>query len=217
MGIKTNSILAAIVLTGTTGLTAIPAFAEGTKTYDLSGFDELDVSAGVDVKFQTGENWSVIAEYENEEDDLKVRVKGDRLYLSRRNTLRWNDRGVVTFTVTAPSLDAIEASSGSSLLAEGIETGDLDLEATSGATVSIYGTCSKLEVSVNSGGTINAKELKCASVDAKASSGGSLSAFADTSATSKTSTGGSVVIYGNPSERRSNDSITGGSTRFKSG
>ena len=188
-----------------------------TKSYDVTGFDQLDISAGVEVKFQIGPNWSVEATTNEAQDTVKVRAKGNRLYLSRKNSLRWSDRGNVRFNVTAPSLNEIEASSGSTLLAEGIATGQLELKASSGATISVYGTCSDLDINANSGGTINAKEMKCDTVAAKASSGGSLSSYAKESASSKTSTGGSVVIYGNPSVQRASDSITGGSTRFKSG
>ena len=211
-----KSTLGVCMMASLAAVCMVPASAE-TKSYDVSGFDELDVAAGVDVNFQTGPNWSVEAVTEEDQDTVKVHAKGDRLYLSRKNSLRWSNRGPVKFTVTAPSLKAIEASSGSSLMAADIVAETLDIKATSGATLSIYGTCSNLEVSANSGGTINAKELICASVEASASSGGSISSYAKSSATSKTSTGGSVVIYGDPSDRHSNDSITGGSTRFKSG
>ena len=198
--------------------TMLHAAADAPKVYKLSGFDELDISAGVDVKFVRAPEYSVTADFtRGGPEDVKVRLDGDRLYLSRKSTSGWGDKVRVKFTVTAPNLEEIEASSGSSLLVEGLEEGSVQLDVSSGAAVSVYGTCSSLKVKANSGGSANAKGLECGSVSAKASSGGSVKAFASDAATSKTSSGGSVAIYGNPTSRSANKSISGGSTSFHGG
>ncbi len=213
-------ILYAVASTAMLAVTAAPlASAETEHSYDVSGFDELDVAAGVEVKFTRASEYSLTAEFERGgPDDVKVRLDGERLYLSRKSTSGWNGNNVrVTFNVTGPSLDEIEASSGSSLLAEGIEAGDMKVAVSSGATVSVYGTCEDLEIKASSGGSANAKGLTCETVEARANSGGSVSAHASKEANSKTSSGGSVDIYGNPPSRSANKSISGGSTDFHGG
>ena len=195
------------------------SYADVTKTYDAVNFDELDVAAGVEVKFTTAPDYSVRAVFSRGgPDDVKVRQDGDRLYLARKNTSSLSNKKMrVTFHVTAPSLEEIEASSGSSLLAEGLQTDDMVISVSSGASVSAYGSCNKLNIKASSGGSANAKELTCKTVKAGANSGGSVRAYASDAAKSKTSSGGSVDIYGNPASRSANKSISGGSTDFHGG
>lgn len=198
--------------------TLFTASADTTRVYNLSGFDELDIAAGVEVKFTRAPEYSITADFERGgPDDVKVRLDGDRLYLSRKSTRGWGNKVRVKFIVTAPELNEIEASSGSSLLAEGLESGPMEIEVSSGAAISVHGECTSLEIKASSGGSANAKGLACQSVEAKASSGGSVTAYASESATSKTSSGGSVDIYGNPGSRSANKSISGGATSFHGG
>ena len=182
--------LAALALSAT----LYSASADTTQVYNLSGFDELDIAAGVEVKFTRSPEYSITAEFDRGgPDDVKVRLDGDRLYLSRKSTSGWGNKVRVKFTVTGPDLNEIEASSGSSLLAEGLQSGPMEIEVSSGAAVSVHGECTTLEIKASSGGSANAKGLTCQSVEAKASSGGSVRAYASDSATSKTSSGGSVA------------------------
>jgi hypothetical protein len=208
-----------ILATGLTALalsaTLFTASADTTQVYKLSGFDELDVAAGVEVKFIRAPEYSITADFDRGgPDDVKVRLDGDRLHLSRKSTKGWGNKVRVKFTVTAPELTEIEASSGSSLLAEGVAAGAMKIDVSSGAAVSVHGECDSLTIKASSGGSANAKGLACDTVKAKASSGGSVSARASESASSRTSSGGSVDIYGNPSDRSANKSISGGSSQF---
>lgn len=212
---KRSTLLAPAIALALAASLSQTALADSRQTYDLTGFDELDVAAGVEVKFTAAPEYSVTADFaRGGPDDVKVRVDGDRLYLSRKSTRGWGNKVRVTFHVTAPELDEIEASSGSSLFAEGVSADTMKINVSSGATVSVYGSCSDLNIKVTSGGTANTKGLACANVKAAANSGGSLSAYASQSATSKTSSGGNVDIYGNPPSRSANKSISGGSTDF---
>lgn len=205
-----------LILTATAGtLLAAAAQADTTKTYDFTGFDELDIAAGVEVNYETADAYSVVAGFrKGGPDDLKIRQEGDRLYISKKMTSGWGDDLRVTLTVTSPALDAIEASSGSSITARGVTADNFDLDVSSGASADVSGTCGSLTVKAGSGGSADAKDLKCESVSAKASSGGSVNAYASTSATSKTSSGGSVDIWGDPASRSANNSISGGSTDY---
>lgn len=195
------------------------ALAQEQTSFDYSGFDELDVAAGVEVDFQAGPEWSVLAEFKRGgPDDIKIRQDGDRLYISRKLVSGWGGKKVdVKFTITAPELNEVEASSGSSLLAQGIAADTLSVDVSSGAAVTLYGTCNRLEIEASSGGSASAKNVTCNTVDAEASSGGSVTAYASDSAESHTSSGGSVAVYGNPPSRSANKSVSGGSTSFPNG
>lgn len=203
-------------LTAACAAVALVANAETEKSYDFTRFDELDTAAGVEVIYETGSAYSVVAHVRHgDPDDLKMRVEDGRLYISRKSKISWgHDDLRVTVHVTSPELNAIEASSGSSVEASGIHADLFSLRVSSGASVDASGTCSQIEAKASSGGSADARELKCERAKATASSGGSVDAFASVEATSKTSSGGSVDIWGDPANREANDSISGGSTRF---
>ena len=191
------------------------ALAETGTTYNFTGFDELDVSAGVEVNYQPAEAYSIVAHFRRGgPEDLKIRQDGGRLIVTRKTKTGWGDHLRVTVEVRSPELTAIEASSGSSVEATGISADTFELRVSSGADVDISGTCQEMTVKASSGGSADAQSLKCERVFAKASSGGNVEAYASTQATGKTSSGGSIDIWGDPPQREANTSISGGSTDF---
>ena len=204
------------MLAAATVLAASTAFAGPQQSYDFSGFDELDVAAGIEVVYKSADQFSVSADFRRGgPEDLKIHQDGDRLYISKKLMSGGRDDQLrVTLTVTSPELNAVEASSGSSVKAEGVASDAFALKVSSGASVEISGTCGNLALKVSSGGSANARELICERVTANASSGGSADAYASVQASSKTSSGGSIEIWGNPSDRSANKSISGGSTSF---
>ncbi|MEZ5954505.1 MAG: DUF2807 domain-containing protein [Hyphomonas sp.] len=194
---------------------ALSASAGETQTYSFSGFSELDVAAGIEVEYSPSSDYSVVADFQKGgPEDLKINQSGERLSISRKTKAGWGDRLRVKVRVSGPALNAIEASSGSSVDATGVNADAFALKVSSGASVDVAGTCKNLVIKASSGGSAGARELKCQNVTAAASSGGSADAFASQSATSKTSSGGSVDIWGSPSVRNANKSISGGSTSY---
>lgn len=207
-----KTILAALCLTL---LTPAAAVADSTQTYDFTGFDELDISAGVDVTYEAGPGYAVVIDFkQGGPDDMKLRQDGSRLYIARKATSGWRDKVRAKVRVTSPHLEEIEASSGSSIRATGIDSDILVLDASSGASIKAEGKCGSLKIVANSGGSASAKDVVCQKVAANASSGGSARAYASTEAKSHTSSGGSVDIYGDPADREANRSVSGGSTTF---
>ncbi len=194
-----------------------PAFAGEIVKYDLSNFDQIESSAGITVEFVTGPKYSVAAEIiEGVPDRVRVEMDGSRLILSHKFKmgLEKQPRQETIVRVTAPSLNAIRSSSGSTLKASGVKATALAISASSGASLRVDGSCDSLTLSASSGGSANLKDMVCKSVSASASSGGSADATATSSATSKTSSGGSIGIWGNPAARKANKSMSGGSTKF---
>jgi hypothetical protein len=196
---------------------ALPAAAGTLETYEYSNFDTVDASAGITVEFTQSADYTVVADFQRgERKDIRVSQRNGVLSVSRRPSRFWNrNTARVVVRITAPAVDSIQTSSGSSVAASGITAKDFELRVSSGGSAKIEGTCDQLSISASSGGSASAKSLICASVDAGASSGGSVSAHASERASSDTSSGGSVSIYGNPAERDANTSRSGGSTSFK--
>ncbi|MEO0983417.1 MAG: head GIN domain-containing protein [Pseudomonadota bacterium] len=178
------------------GAVSLAAFSD-SYTLDLSGFDGVDVSAGQTVVFTQGAAYSVAVEMKRGDlDDMRIEVDdGDLVVRPRRTSwVRRGPRAIVT--VTAPGLERIEASSGSSFEGEGLQSASLSIDSSSGASVSVDGTCGTLEVDISSGSSVSARDLQCANVIADASSGASVSAYATDSVSADASSGSSVTVYG---------------------
>lgn len=202
-------------ITAASAAFVMAALADTDKTYDFTGFDELDIAAGVEVSYETGDHYSVVAHFrQGGPDDMKIRQDGDRLYISKKAMSGWGNKLRVTLNITSPELNAIEASSGSSIRASGVNAGSFALKVSSGGSAEVSGTCKDIAVKASSGGNADARDLKCESATASASSGGSVEAYASVRATSSTSSGGNVDIWGNPADRTVNNSISGGNTDF---
>jgi hypothetical protein len=210
---STLLLTAAAVAVVTAALVALPAFAD-SKTYSLSGFDQVNVSAGIDVTFTQGP-YSVRADEPNGNfERLIIETRGNTLRISRKNN--WLDwRGVdYAVTVSAPNLTAVDASSGSAFEGQNLSLRDLKVDVSSGANVEISGSCAGLRVDVSSGADFEGEALKCETASVDASSGADADAFASRSASGNASSGANVTFHGRPPEM-TKDTSSGGSVRAR--
>jgi hypothetical protein len=210
---STLLLTAAAVAVTTAALVALPAFAD-SKTYNLSGFDRVDVSAGIEVTFSQGPFSVKVDDPNGNFDRLIVEVRGNTLKIGRRNN--WFDwRGVdYTATVSAPNLTAIDASSGSAFEGHNLSLRDLKVDVSSGASVEVSGTCAGLRVDVSSGADFEGEALKCETASVDASSGADADAFATRTADGNASSGANVTFHGKPVEFIK-DTSSGGSVRTR--
>ncbi|MEE9389269.1 MAG: head GIN domain-containing protein [Paracoccaceae bacterium] len=233
----TKTTTAAFLAGATTLAVSLPAFSQ-EREYDLTGFNSVDVSAGLSVELEIGPDFEVVAEASNNRTlkQLDITVRGDKLIVSRDSG--WLDfslfsaRRDATIRITLPDLTAIQASSGAdvfvtgdygdSLRASTSSGAELDLEnvsgqslrfkASSGSELRAQGECGALDVSSSSGASIRVDELSCNVVDATASSGSDIRAFASKSAVAHASSGGGVRITGSPEQIERSES-SGGSVK----
>lgn len=210
---STLLLTAAAVAVTTAALVALPAFAE-TRTYNLSGFDRIDVSAGIDVTFSQGPFSVRVDEPDGNFDKLIVEVRGNTLKIGRRNS--WIDwRGVdYSATVSAPNLIGLDVSSGASFEGYSLSLRDLSVDVASGAGVELSGSCASLQLDISSGARFEGEGLKCETASVDASSGANADAFATRSASGNASSGGSVTFYGQPAQL-AKDTSSGGSVRAR--
>lgn len=192
---------------------AIGAATAETKSYNLSGFDKVDVSAGVDVVLKQGAFDVKVDQKSGDFDNLKMDVRGNTLHISRDGHSGWWGKAPhYVVTVTAPDLRSIEASSGSDVEGHDLSLKDLRVQISSGADVELSGRCNELRVDVSSGSDFDGEELACDTVRASASSGADAVATAHTLATGDASSGADVVFHGKPASVEKSTS-SGGSVR----
>ncbi|GAB4530408.1 MAG: hypothetical protein Kow00133_19130 [Amphiplicatus sp.] len=180
--------------------TAGAAFAE-SRTYDLSGFDAVSVSAGLDAEITVGGDYSVHAEgTEKGLERLDVIVKGGELVIRRKPRVGfvWGRSESVVVYVTTPALTRLDVSSGADATATGVDSDSFVIDASSGAHVEVSGRCGALVADVSSGASIEADGLQCRRVTADASSGGSMRVHASEAVTADASSGGDIDVYGGP-------------------
>ena len=209
-----------------------------TRTYDVAPFTGLDVATGIQVVFTTGGVQSVVAENENGVwDKLEVKVKDDTLHLQRKyQSWGWGKKKEqYKVTVTAPQIDRVETSSGSSVKGSGvsgdrvvidtssgssvrisdISAGELTLDTSSGASVTLSGSCSNVSADTSSGSSLRAQDMVCNAADLEASSGSSLSITATERVNADASSGSSINVSGSPSDREI-DKSSGASVNIRS-
>lgn len=225
-----------LITSGALIFAATAVFAQN-KTYDVAGFDEIEVSAGVEVDVTVGEDFSVTGRaIRGDIERLDILLHDSRLMISREGQnrprlfglLRADDRFEVT--VTLPELTEIEATSGSSVDVAGMinalemisatsgaslriddaHVGDVSVDATSGASLTVSGTCDQLQIDASSGASLSAKGFACTDVSADASSGASLTVFANGTAKLDASSGASLTLRGG-AEVTENDVSSGAS------
>ena len=189
-----------------------------TKSFDVSGFTSVKASAGVDVVVDVGGNFAVSLETQGDIDQAYVEVKGDTLVLGRERQkgMRWGgDRDSrFLYTVSMPSLNGGESSSGADLTINGIDADNLTLATSSGADLKASGSCVNLDAQSSSGSDLKAFDVTCQSVTAKASSGSDLETTATQEINARASSGADIVVRGGPEKRNTKES-SGGDVRIR--
>jgi len=226
-------------LAASTVLLAAPVIASAeTREFDLSDFNRIEISTGINAVVKIGGDFSVRAETDNTKilEDLRIKVRGRKLVadldLGFLDSLLGKNRDVTVY-ITLPDLTEVEgkagadvlvsgsygpelfaaASSGASVLIDGLTSERVDLDASSGASVRVSGKCINLRVEASSGGSVNASKLTCEIVKAGASSGGSAAVFATNSINADASSGGGIDVEGSPT-RVEVDESSGGDVDF---
>ena len=203
--------LAILALTGTAALSlATSAFAD-SRTFELSGFDHIDIATGLDAHVTIGEQYAVVATSNSSQalDSLQIRV--ERGVLTARIEQSFLDfiisgglvgmllssGNAVSIDITLPALAGATASSGADIDLTGISGDRLELDASSGAHISGEGLrLGAATLSASSGADITVSGT-ARSVEADASSGAGIEAedlIAET-ASASASSGANVSLH----------------------
>lgn len=204
--------LAAMAASGCVVGGASGALYSESERHNYTGFEKVDVSAGVETILSQGP-FDVKAEARSGDDfkNLVVEVRGNTLHVGRRSSMwGWGNGEHYRVTVSAPKYTSLEASSGSSLDASGLQAADLRISVSSGAHMEVSGSCANVNIDVSSGAHFDGENLKCETADVDASSGAHADAFAVRSAEGNASSGAHVTFFGNPASV-SKDTSSGGS------
>jgi len=149
LGLITASILAC------TGLQAAEI------SQDLADFSELRLGYGIDATVQCGDQSRIVMRGDEEAlATIKIKDSGNTLKLTRKMTSifgRNRDADISVEITTARSLSRMDASTGSSLEVDecGVSDRELQVEVSTGASLTTSGKTEVLELKVGTGGTFN--------------------------------------------------------------
>lgn len=194
-----------------------------TQTRNIGSFSELDVSGNITVELtKQAKSVAKVTMIKGNADNLKTELSGGtlKIYFDEKSGV-WNSGDQAKIVLGFNTLQAIDASAGASVsTTEKIASNDFNLEASSGAAVSICvdaqkckaevssgaavtieGTTNSFTASASSGGALKAEELTSSDVIASASSGAAIKVHARQKIVANASSGGAIKYKGNPSEK----------------
>jgi len=208
-----------------------------TQTRNVSGFNAIDVSTGIDLFITMGstEEVKIVADDEII-DDIKTEVKNGTLYIymKRNNWFNWGGNKTRKAYVSVKELVELDASSGSDVESENTLEGEslqisassgsdiklevhyknLSLDTSSGSDAELKGKVKNLKLSASSGSDIDATELESVNCKASASSGSDISLTVTEDLEADASSGADITYHGNPETRNINES-SGGDVRSR--
>ncbi len=232
-----NIILFTFLIVISAGTTLAGNF-EKTQKRQVSGFNAIKVSTGIDLYLTMGDKEEVTIEADNDIiDDIYTEVKNGTLhiYIKQKGWFNWgaNNRTKKAY-VTVTELVKLNASSGSDVRSENTLEGEsLEVGASSGSDVSIdvhyknlrvdtssgsdaklSGKVKTLEASSSSGSDIKASKLEAKIAKLSASSGSDITVTVTDELYADASSGADINYYGNP-QIRDIDESSGGDVHNK--
>ncbi len=208
-----------------------PLWAQSSEVRSVGSFSGIKSAEAVDVYLKKGDKESVRVETTGTSlSDVITEISGSylKIHMASGNYRRTNVKVYVTYV----NLDKISASSASNVFSEGtIKTSEIEINASSAASVEVSLDANKvtadvssagdivlegravlMEAEASSAGDIDAYRLESESVRARANSAGSVKVTATKSLDARASSGGDVRYRGNPTKTNT-DSSSGGSVK----
>ncbi|MBS4013921.1 MAG: DUF2807 domain-containing protein [Bacteroidetes bacterium] len=185
------------------------------KTIDVNDFTNLNIAGNYKIYYTQDDSYAVkiIAE-ENIINLINVFVEEETLKTSSDSMIVSSN---ISIYVTAPNISNLILTAGSSFIAGFIATDEIKVTANGGVNLDINGTFSefnlflnagadaiikgnskRLSVLANAGSSLQAKEFEVLEAELTASSGSTLEVNAINTLSVESSSGSSVIYYGNP-------------------
>jgi len=168
-----------------------------TKTYNISGFTELDVSNAFNVVVKVGEAASLkITGGENILPYIKVKNDEDDLEISLEKS--FNNIGEILVEITVKELKSVDLSGACKIKVDGINTDSFDLDMSGACSGELIGKVRKLEIDLSGATNLDASQLISEMVEIETSGASNADIYASESVDAESSGASNITIYGNP-------------------
>lgn len=174
------------------------------QTYDLVGFDAIDVAGVYELDVTVGGEFSIIISGAPEEiARVEASVENGELMLGQKKMERgkrhWRNQGL-TATLTMPALSAIDVAGVVDGEVTGIDATSFKADLSGVGDLDLSGSCETLTAGVSGVGDFDARDLECQDVDIHVSGVGDASVYASQSVDASVSGIGSITVYGSPAQ-----------------
>ncbi|MGM0376967.1 MAG: head GIN domain-containing protein [Bacteroidota bacterium] len=196
-----------------------------------AGFTGIEVSSGVDLILEQGEDTKIIVEATSKHiDEVKTEVKNGVLKVDMEGGIfSWFENRSATVYVTMPEIETLSASGGADLTSKDeIRSEELEVSSSGGAEVEIEvqatrvvlnssgganiiasGETDHLEATASGGSDLQAKGLEARFVTASSSGGADLEVYASEEISATASGGSDITYYGTAQMIEKNESGAG--------
>ena len=182
------------------GLSSAAGAGEASRSYDLSGFEGIDVSGVYELEVAVGGEYSIeISGPDKELERVEVSVENGILVLSQDESRDFfaNDKGV-NARITLPKLTSLEVSGVVDADITAIDAENFRVDVSGVGDVELAGKCDELEVELSGVGELDASDLRCEVVDVSLSGLGDATVHASKAANAHVSGMGEIDIHGSP-------------------
>ena len=170
-----------------------------TETRSVDAFDSVSVSNAIDVRIEVGGDHSVVLEGDdNLVEIVRTRVNGSTLRIDNEPGQTFVF-GAVTARISMPALTGIDVSGSSSVRADGIDAGTVDLGVSGSGSIDLSGSASNLEVDVSGSGSVDCAAFDVDNADISVSGSGSVVVSVENALRASVSGSGSIEYIGSPS------------------
>ena len=205
--------------------------AQRDVTQELGDFNTIKVFDLIEVKLIASDEQKIIISGKNAD---KVRVTNDsgKLKIRMDADKRFSGEDVYA-QVYFKSLDIIDGNEGARILVDGLITqdeielktqegariqgdfkvDDITIKAVTGGIIELSGEANKQDVTVNTGGVYEGRELETKNAKVFVQAGGEVEVYASQKIDIKIRAGGDVFVYGDP-EEVSQNRVFGGRIKF---
>jgi Putative auto-transporter adhesin, head GIN domain len=152
-------ILPALLLSACSVAESTPSGPSATRSFDVSGFDEVELAGSDDVRIVAGPAFSVQATGpEKILDRLKIEVKGSKLSVGRKSrswSMGWQDDKGALITVTMPTIKAASLAGSGDMTIDRVETPEFEASLAGSGNLSVKSAqVDKLGVSLAGSGDV---------------------------------------------------------------
>ena len=169
----------------------------------LRGFDGVEVAGRWRVNVSRGDGWRVDLSYpEDLEDRIKVRLRGDRLWLGFKSGVPWNEPGFpVSADIVMPELEEVEVRGAAMVEVSGFRGRRLEIDIAGAARLEGRdGRYDELELSVAGASDIDLRGIAVTDADIDLAGASNITLTMDGGALSGSMAGaGSIEYYGSVS------------------
>jgi hypothetical protein len=212
-------IVPALFLSACSVAESTPSGPSGTRSFDLSGFDKVELAGSDDVRIVAGPAFSVEASGpEKTLEKLKIEVSGSTLSIGRKRSISmgWNNDKSALVTVTMPLIKEASVAGSGDMLIDRVETPDfvadlagsgklnvksakvekLSISIAGSGDVTLAGSTKNIDISIAGSGSVMAKDVSATDASVSIAGSGNVDARASGVASVSVAGSGDVTITG---------------------